>query len=188
MQSRVVGPGRYVGRIKTFNPKHGFGFVDCPAARAQWQRDVFVHKVQIGDLEVGAEISFDIKPNKDGHPQARNILMLDGRAPGPVPEDRERGGERGGDRGGGGGGERRGKGGRRRRSRNPSRHEALTDGDPGHHQDSKGKGHGGHREKGHGKNGKDKGGVGKGMDFPFGNSHGGDGDKGKGKDKGFPRN
>eukprot|EP00927_Polykrikos_kofoidii_P021712 TRINITY_DN2046_c0_g1_i2.p1 TRINITY_DN2046_c0_g1~~TRINITY_DN2046_c0_g1_i2.p1 ORF type:complete len:637 (+),score=75.47 TRINITY_DN2046_c0_g1_i2:97-2007(+) len=85
--SPSLGPGRHLGKIKTFNVKNGFGFVDCPDARETWKRDVFIHKAQMGDLEVGAEITFEIKPNKDGMPQARNILTIDGRPPGPGYDD-----------------------------------------------------------------------------------------------------
>jgi len=95
---------RHVGRIKTFNSKHGFGFVDCPRAFGRWQRDVFIHRAQMGDLEVGDEISFAVWANKDGMPQARDIVRMDGR-PHMMPgrsrrrrsEDRRRGDGRGGD-------------------------------------------------------------------------------------------
>ena len=30
--------------MKTFNPKHGFGFIDCPVAHDKYGRDVFIHK------------------------------------------------------------------------------------------------------------------------------------------------
>lgn len=94
--------GRYFGRIKSFNPKHGFGFIECPEARSRYGRDVFVHKAQIGDLEVRDEVTFGIESNKDGYPQARDILRIDGRSPGPPPrgimdDSRERkGGGKGG--------------------------------------------------------------------------------------------
>lgn len=80
-----MGPGRFLGRIKSFNPRHGFGFIDCPDARSRFGRDVFVHKAQIGGLEVGDDITFSVEPNKDGMPQARDILRIDGRPPGPTP-------------------------------------------------------------------------------------------------------
>jgi len=84
-------PGRYVGRIKSFNAKNAFGFIDCPAAYERWHRDVFIHKKWMGDLEVGAEISFFIEPNKEGMPQARDILHLDGRPPGPGEKGKGKG-------------------------------------------------------------------------------------------------
>merc|ERR1719330_1864731 len=93
-------PGRYQGRIKTFNSKHGFGFIDCPPAYDQWKRDVFIHKQQMGDLSVGNDITFEIRSNKDGHPQARDVRLMDGSLPGPYPggdddDDRDRKGKGG---------------------------------------------------------------------------------------------
>lgn len=88
--------GRYQGRIKTFNSKQGFGFVDSPATYDQHRRDVFIHRKQMGDLTVGAEITFEIKMNKDDHPQAREIRRMDGSSPGPYlggDDDDDRGGE-----------------------------------------------------------------------------------------------
>jgi len=85
----VVGPGRHIGRIKSFNPKKGFGFIDCPEASIHFSgRDVFIHKAQIGDLEVGCDITFFVEANRDGFPQARDIRKLDGRPPGP-PSSRD---------------------------------------------------------------------------------------------------
>lgn len=118
--------GRFQGRIKTFNSKHGFGFIDCPAAAEKFGRDVFIHKGQMGDVPVGSEITFEVRQNKDGHPQAKDVKNLDGSIPGPYPDDGEeggghqdvngggkgkgkrKGGKDGGDRGKGGG---KGKGG-----------------------------------------------------------------------------
>merc|ERR1719453_999473 len=77
--------GRLGGRVKSFNAKQGFGFIECPQIHAMFGRDVFLHKAQVGDLKVGTEITFCVEPNKQGMPQARDILTLDGKAPGPSP-------------------------------------------------------------------------------------------------------
>ncbi|CAE7041784.1 unnamed protein product [Symbiodinium natans] len=107
------------GRVKTFNSKHGFGFIDCPAANDKFGRDVFIHKAQLGDVPVGADITFEVRTNKDGHPQAKDVQNMDGSKPGPYPEDGEETGhqdmngeggggkgksKKGGDKGKGGGG------------------------------------------------------------------------------------
>jgi len=76
-----------LGRIKSYNPRHGFGFIDCPAAAAQFGRDVFIHKALIGDLVVGDEVNFAVQQSKDGRPQARDIRRPDGSMPGPTPDD-----------------------------------------------------------------------------------------------------
>lgn len=93
--------GRYQGRIKTFNSKHGFGFIDCLLASDRFGRDVFVHKVQMGDTPIGGEITFEVRQNKDGHPQAREVRRLDGSVPGPYPDvegDQDADGNGGGSR------------------------------------------------------------------------------------------
>lgn len=84
-------PGRYYGRIKSFNTKNGFGFIDCPAANTKYKRDVFVHKKWMSDLQVGEDISFLIETNKEGMPQARDVARTDGRPPLPNQEGEPRG-------------------------------------------------------------------------------------------------
>merc|ERR1719223_909750 len=81
----MASMGRLSGRVKSFNAKQGFGFIECPQIHAMYGRDVFLHKAQIGDLKVGTELTFGVEPNKQGMPQARDILTLDGKAPGPGP-------------------------------------------------------------------------------------------------------
>eukprot|EP00931_Biecheleriopsis_adriatica_P005754 TRINITY_DN107238_c0_g1_i1.p1 TRINITY_DN107238_c0_g1~~TRINITY_DN107238_c0_g1_i1.p1 ORF type:complete len:444 (-),score=78.00 TRINITY_DN107238_c0_g1_i1:46-1377(-) len=73
--------GRQRGTLKSFNQRNGFGFIDCPEARHRYGRDVFVHKAQIGDIEVGEELNFNVDTNKDGMPQARDIRRSDGSKP-----------------------------------------------------------------------------------------------------------
>lgn len=115
-----VRPGdqRYIGRIKSFNAKNGFGFIDCPPAHDRWGRDVFIHKNWMGDLKVGTDISFHVEHNKEGMPQARDVIdHLSGRPArdAPPPLALENGGQRdarGKKRGGGiwDGGQRKGDG------------------------------------------------------------------------------
>mmetsp|Transcript_48294 Transcript_48294/g.137938 ORF Transcript_48294/g.137938 Transcript_48294/m.137938 type:complete len:324 (-) Transcript_48294:199-1170(-) len=98
--------GRFQGRIKSFNAKQGFGFIESPEAHALFGRDVFLHKAQIGDLKVGTEVTYCVEMNKQGMPQARELATLDGQPPGPSPLAGVKGGG-----GGGGGGGGKGKGG-----------------------------------------------------------------------------
>merc|ERR550532_956795 len=103
--------GRYQGRIKSFNAKQGFGFIECPEAHSIFGRDVFLHKAQIGDLKVGTEVTYSVEMNKQGMPQARELATLDGQMPGPSPSGMLKGGGGGRGRGGssagmGGGGTR----------------------------------------------------------------------------------
>jgi cold shock CspA family protein len=77
-----------VGRIKSFNADKGFGFIECPYTYAQYNRDVFLHKAQIGDLRVGQIVTFKCEINKQGMPQASNLVATSGPlglAPPPPP-------------------------------------------------------------------------------------------------------
>merc|ERR1719245_1652451 len=81
----MMGGGRMQGRIKSFNAKQGFGFIESPEAHAMFGRDIFLHKAQIGDLKVGTVVTFTVESNKQGMPQARNLVTIDGQVPGPAP-------------------------------------------------------------------------------------------------------
>eukprot|EP00913_Durusdinium_trenchii_P002407 g2223.t1 len=84
--------GRFRGRIKSFNAKQGFGFIENPEAYAMFGRDVFLHKAQIGNLKVGMEVTYGVEMNKFGMPQARELATLDGKPPGPPPASVAKGG------------------------------------------------------------------------------------------------
>merc|ERR1719411_2207928 len=96
MQVPASPGGRYRGRIKSFNAKQGFGFIECPEAHTIFGRDVFLHKAQIGDLKVGTQVIYTVEMNKQGMPQARELTTLDGQAPGPSPPNVAKGGPAGG--------------------------------------------------------------------------------------------
>lgn len=68
--------GSFPGRIKSYNPDKGFGFIDCQYTYTQYNRDVFLHKAQIGDLKVGQMVSFKCEINKQGMPQAKDVSAL----------------------------------------------------------------------------------------------------------------
>merc|ERR1719456_938692 len=69
--------GRFQGRIKSFNVQKGFGFIECPEAHQIYGRDVFLHKAQIGQFQIGSNVSFAVEMNKTNMPQARDLLESD---------------------------------------------------------------------------------------------------------------
>merc|ERR1719217_600685 len=85
-------PPEFYGRVKSYNPKQGYGFLECPDARARFGRDVFLHKAQMGELLgrfVGPgtrlepkwltmQVRFSVEINKQGMPQARDVARIDG--------------------------------------------------------------------------------------------------------------
>lgn len=74
--------GEFMGHIKSFNPKQGYGFIECPDLRAQgYTKDVFLHHNQLGEFEVGSNIQFTAFINNKGTPQAKDLEDPLGSAP-----------------------------------------------------------------------------------------------------------
>merc|ERR1712039_332581 len=59
--------------IKSFNAEKKYGFIESAEAFQYYGRDVFLHKALMGDLAVGATVSFTVEANKEGMPQARDV-------------------------------------------------------------------------------------------------------------------
>lgn len=71
--------GEYRGFIKSFNGNNGYGFIECEDLRNEgYSNDVFLHKDQMGDLQVGAEVMFGVFFNNAGKPQARDLVDASG--------------------------------------------------------------------------------------------------------------
>lgn len=107
----AAAPGKGQGRIKSINTEKGFGFIESPWTYSLYHRDVFLHKAQLGDLQVGSIVQFTYEVNKQGMPQAREVQALAGmpymQPPGPPADSK---GGKGGKDGKGKGGKGRGKG------------------------------------------------------------------------------
>mmetsp|Transcript_42031 Transcript_42031/g.116053 ORF Transcript_42031/g.116053 Transcript_42031/m.116053 type:complete len:364 (-) Transcript_42031:79-1170(-) len=74
---------RHSGSLKSFSAKSGYGFITCDEVCNHFGdevREVFVHHAQVGDFQVGAEITFAVIVNKDGKPQAKDIEAAGGNA------------------------------------------------------------------------------------------------------------
>lgn len=65
---------RYYGSIRDYNESGGFGFLECPAARARFGMDVWIHRRQMFGFKVGDEVSFVVCRNHTGQPQARQVI------------------------------------------------------------------------------------------------------------------
>lgn len=73
------GEGEYTGFIKSFNGNNGYGFIECQDLRNEgYNNDVFLHKDQMGDLQVGSEVVFGVFFNNAGKPQARDVMDANG--------------------------------------------------------------------------------------------------------------
>jgi len=69
--------GNYVGQIKSFNAKNGFGFIVCQALQEQgYQQDVYLHHNQVGDHQIGSMVTFTAYLNKKGQPQSMDLSAI----------------------------------------------------------------------------------------------------------------
>mmetsp|Transcript_12237 Transcript_12237/g.22642 ORF Transcript_12237/g.22642 Transcript_12237/m.22642 type:complete len:404 (-) Transcript_12237:46-1257(-) len=67
---------RFYGILKRFDPEKGYGFVSCPEVHAKYNRDTFIHRSEViqAGLDVGHPLSFEVKLNTQGQPQAEEVL------------------------------------------------------------------------------------------------------------------
>lgn len=67
----------YVGTLKSYNSRNGYGFIDCPQAKRDWGADVFVHKNSVPNpWNVGQFVEFSVVTNNKGQPQAWDCNWL----------------------------------------------------------------------------------------------------------------
>lgn len=72
--------GIFTGKVKSFNMKTGYGFIECPSLKSQGYQDVFLHTSQLQQFVVGNSVRFTAYLSSKGHPQAKD-LQLDGASP-----------------------------------------------------------------------------------------------------------
>jgi cold shock CspA family protein len=67
----------FEGRIKSFNPTEGYGFISCAAVSEKHGCDVFLHQRQFYacpvEIKVGDAVTFRLEISRQGKPQARDI-------------------------------------------------------------------------------------------------------------------
>jgi len=69
--------GPFIGMVKSYNAETGYGFIECAATKELFLQDVFLHKRQVAQgLDVGSNVSFQVRLNKNGQPQADNVVLL----------------------------------------------------------------------------------------------------------------
>lgn len=67
----------YVGRLKTYNSRTGYGFLECKQSKVDWGGDVFIHKNQIPvPWNVGQPVEFAVQCNSRGQAQACDCNWL----------------------------------------------------------------------------------------------------------------
>mmetsp|Transcript_25409 Transcript_25409/g.58982 ORF Transcript_25409/g.58982 Transcript_25409/m.58982 type:complete len:479 (+) Transcript_25409:97-1533(+) len=67
----------YVGALKSYNSRNGYGFLECRQAKADWGVDVFIHKNNVPQPWVlGQPVEFAVQVNNRGQPQAFDCNWL----------------------------------------------------------------------------------------------------------------
>lgn len=74
----------YVGSLKSYNERRGFGFVACDETAQCWGRDVYLSKVEsqaaVGDVDEpikeGSNVQFAVVLSEEGYPQAAAVRRL----------------------------------------------------------------------------------------------------------------
>jgi len=67
----------YLGYLKSYNHRKGYGFLQCDEANKDWGLDVFIHKSQLPQpWALGQVVEFAVTPNDRGQPQAVDVKWL----------------------------------------------------------------------------------------------------------------
>lgn len=67
----------YVGNLKSYSSRKGFGFLQCAQAEADFGQDVFIHKNNVPmPFHVGQPCEFAVMSNTRGQPQAIDVKWL----------------------------------------------------------------------------------------------------------------
>lgn len=67
----------FLGSLKSFSSKSGYGFIECPQSHQHWGVDVFVHKNQVPvPWSLGQPVEFSVIVNNEGRPQASDTNWL----------------------------------------------------------------------------------------------------------------
>eukprot|EP00438_Fugacium_kawagutii_P027829 Skav201802 [mRNA] locus=scaffold1071:34155:36345:+ [translate_table: standard] len=79
--SKAAGAS-WFGRIKSFHPDNGYGFIECSEAHQRFGRDVYLSRDELQKLDIetipdGIEVSFEIEVCQ-GRPRARNLALATG--------------------------------------------------------------------------------------------------------------
>lgn len=75
---------RFEGQISSFFQEKGFGFIRCNELRASFpDKDVFLHRNQLGNFKEGDMVSFSCSLNRQGKPQAMELAPSGDPAPQP---------------------------------------------------------------------------------------------------------
>merc|ERR1740123_238431 len=67
----------HVGRLKTYNTRTGYGFIECAQSYTNYGADVFIHKnSMMNPWHIGQPVEFAVVINGKGQPQATDVNWL----------------------------------------------------------------------------------------------------------------
>jgi len=66
----------FLGTIKSFDVKSGYGFISSAEAYKKYNKDVFLHFKQIKQFETGDHVTFSMRINGKGYPQAYGLKKV----------------------------------------------------------------------------------------------------------------
>lgn len=73
----VDGEEKFIGTISAFYEAKHFGFIKSEGVTERFGMDAFLSDKEIGGFGVGSHVCFNVVPNKEGKPQARNLGPID---------------------------------------------------------------------------------------------------------------
>mmetsp|Transcript_85434 Transcript_85434/g.160900 ORF Transcript_85434/g.160900 Transcript_85434/m.160900 type:complete len:425 (-) Transcript_85434:96-1370(-) len=67
----------YLGKLKSFNMRTGYGFLECKQTHDIYRTDVYIHKSQmVMPFTIGQPVEFAVTQNSRGQPQAADVQWL----------------------------------------------------------------------------------------------------------------
>mmetsp|Transcript_18151 Transcript_18151/g.42168 ORF Transcript_18151/g.42168 Transcript_18151/m.42168 type:complete len:326 (+) Transcript_18151:123-1100(+) len=69
---------RFESKIVMINKERSFGFIACPPDLGEKvsNKDIFMHKTEVADFNIGDVVSFMVRLHRDGRPQARELTLV----------------------------------------------------------------------------------------------------------------
>eukprot|EP00928_Gymnodinium_smaydae_P080916 TRINITY_DN64518_c0_g1_i1.p1 TRINITY_DN64518_c0_g1~~TRINITY_DN64518_c0_g1_i1.p1 ORF type:complete len:389 (-),score=92.32 TRINITY_DN64518_c0_g1_i1:74-1240(-) len=72
----------YLGYLKSYNTRTGFGFIECEKTFSIYKVDVYIHKSQVPTpWTLGQYVEFAVTVNNKGQPQANDVMWIPIKAP-----------------------------------------------------------------------------------------------------------
>merc|ERR1712032_824746 len=71
--ARALTELRATGKVRNYNHKQGFGFIECPELYEAFGCDAYLHKCQVGDFQPEDVVNFAVMLNPQNKPAAYDL-------------------------------------------------------------------------------------------------------------------